>query len=354
MRPVLLWLAFVRARRYLRSIIWMVLVSAVSIVAFLIASAYFPYAKPVYVIEAETTAASVIFEGNQNVWSFDYAVACVPLSQEDQFPDLAGSGQGDASATPGDCPAGLARTIAGGRVDLVWPEDFRAELRMASRGRVAITVRAPDDTDPWAVGDLASGGDVPARLTMDRLPDRTVFYLTRRDWHAAGPLTFRGELTLGNDLATGETGYVLGGRYEVRQRPLLYGLGTSEFATIKSGPLLRGERARIEATDARDEDEEQEEEEEEKRQRELQIAGSFSPAADPQLYGFHANAISAPASAVLRTSFQGARVQSLIQPNWIDRVLADPAMLAVIAIIGLFANLTQLLSIFGLLLKSDG
>ncbi|VDC33594.1 hypothetical protein [Pseudogemmobacter humi] len=245
-------------------------------------------ARRSFLIEADTLAAVITFEGGTSHWDLGEAMLCRPLERI------------DLRAAPGSGPCD-SRRFAGsvGPVALAWNDG--ATVAITDRGARGLTLR---------ITGLAG------------LPDGSLVVLSHERLAELGALSFAGHLVLGRSALSGESGLLLSGSYEARERPLL----SSQTETVKSGVLRSGDSVRIL------EDGES-----------ALTYGHLTLPEDPDQRGLHLVGVSAPGRTALEVSYFGGRAPNLIRPNWVDRALTSPLLIAGLFLISAGAGQIQLL-----------
>jgi hypothetical protein len=117
---------------------------------------------------------------------------------------------------------------------------------------------------------------------------------------------------------------VLSGSYEAREKPLW----SEKTEVLKSGLIRRGESAAVLAETATG-------------ATMAEVYGHITPA-DGDQPGFIVGAVSAPGLVFLQLGFFGATTPTQIAPNWIDRALTSPLILALAALLSVVLSAGQI------------
>lgn len=253
------------------------------------------------VLEAQATGLNILFSGRVNDWALGQVTVCTPRQRIDSE-ILRGTGQCD-----------LRRYI----------EDERTDMRINWNEGASVLVTSP-----------TSGGLVLDVTGQSDIPDRTRIILPPLSWSKTGALTFSGRARIGNQLGSGETGMVLGGSFEVREKPLW----SDNTEVLKSGQIRRGESATVVTKNSSGE-------------KNADIFGHITNG-DPGKLGFSVGIVSAPGPVFLQLGFFGSAKPTQIAPNWIDRALTSPLILALAAVLSVVLSAGQVLSNAASVLKS--
>ena len=245
------------------------------------------------VLEAQATGLSISFSGRINDWALGPVTVCTPMQRIDLKTER-GTGQCD-----------LRRYI----------EDARTNMRINWTEGASVLVTSP-----------TSGGLVLDVTGQSDIPDRTRIILPPLSWSETGALTFSGSARIGNQLASGETGMILGGSFEVREKPLW----SDNTEVLKSGLIRRGESAGVVMKDSSSE-------------KSADIFGHITKG-DPGKLGFSVGIVSAPGPVFLQLGFFGSAKPTQVAPNWIDRALTSPLILALAAVLSIVLSAGQVLS----------
>jgi hypothetical protein len=248
------------------------------------------------VVEAQTTGLQITFSGQANDWALGNVVMCIPREKID--PSLErGAGACDARR---------------------YIEQNDEDLRINWNREASVVVTAL----------------TPGTLTLDvsgqlGIVDRTRILLDRSSWASVGALTFFGTTQVGFQLASGESKMLLSGSFEIRERPLW----SDSTEVLKSGLIRRGESAAIV----------------QQANGEIKLAEAFghiTPSPTDRL-GVTVGVVSSPAPVSLQIGFFGATVPAQITPNWMDRALTSPLILAIAALLSILLSALQIFSNFG-------
>ncbi|MFN4153897.1 MAG: hypothetical protein ACK4HF_04535 [Paracoccaceae bacterium] len=253
------------------------------------------------VVEAETTGLEITFAGQANDWALGPVTVCVPRPQIDRSLPR-GDGQCDARRY-------LERSEDSLRIN--WNQNAAVRVTSTSLGGLAFDMSGQTDVE-----------------------NRTRVILSAESWQANGALTFSGTTRIGDQLASGETHMILSGSFEMREKP--FGSETTEV--LKTGPLRRGESALIMMPT-------------EDGPMAAKVFGHITPAEDSSSR-IAVGVVSAPGQVFLQLGFYGAAVPTRISPSWVDRALASPLVLALVAIMSLVLNARQLIGYAASTLKA--
>jgi hypothetical protein len=248
------------------------------------------------VLEAQTTGLQITFSGQANDWALGSAVICTPREKIDPLLER-GAGTCDARR---------------------YIERNEENLRINWNREATVVVTALS----------------PGTLTLDvsgqsGIVDRTRILLDRSSWASVGALTFFGTTQVGFQLASGESKMLLSGSFEIRERPLW----SDSTEVLKSGLIRRGESAAI-VQQANGEI------------KMAEVFGHITPSLTDRL-GVTVGVVSSPAPVSLQIGFFGATVPAQITPNWMDRALTSPLILAIAALLSILLSALQIFSNFG-------
>lgn len=269
-------------------------------VLFVLLQAPLGFVKRSFVVDAVVTEAAIEFVGDRNAWRLEQAILCTPKSGAALRRLVA-----DAASR-----CGVAFDDAGVAPGIInWPAGSKAKLRMIPGGPLEIEATAMPGR---GAGAFAEGA---------------VLLLDADSWRATGALTFTGKATFGGAMGANQKGYLVAGRYEIREKGGLTRLVSDLSRPVKSGTLTKGDQVTIvSADDAND------------------IAVSYGHVTlvhDPKP-GFHMVAISAPRKDVMHINTYASSQAIRVRPNWIDSLGSDPLVLALVVLAAVVANLIQL------------
>jgi len=253
-----------------------------------------------FLIEARTTAFEIAFPVGGAVWGFDNATICVPLKIPS--PGIArGEGQCDDQLyEPDEAPKTV--TI-----------DWKA------KSKVRVTLRADDilEIRPEGAGGVTEGAEI--LVPVD-------------DWKRAGVAAFDGYITLGRDPGSGEQGYLLDGRYEIRERFIF---GDAASSVVKTGVFARGEVVEVATVntwqftpDA------------------TLVRGHITPFLSDGLNSLMVVAVTRAGNPQLQVTYPGVPEPRRVRSTWIDSVIANPMLLAVALLLSLSLSVVGMLEKF--------
>jgi hypothetical protein len=266
------------------------LLGLVSLVAIAAISAGFGSTRT-FVIEAQATGLNITFSGQANDWALGPVVVCTPREQI-----IRTLPRGD-----GECDARRYLEAEADSFRINWSKGASVEVTSTQPGVMALEIL--DQTD---------------------VTDKTRVILKHDSWMATGALAFNGTARIGDQLASGETKMVLSGSYDAREKPLW----STNTEVLKSGSLRRGESAAVfveTATGA----------------AMAEVFGHVTPVEGGKP-GFIVGAVSAPGPVFLQLGFFGAAAPTQIAPNWIDRALSSPLILALAALLSVVLSAGQI------------
>jgi|GEM_PF-3522258 len=240
-----------------------------------------------FVIEARTRSATITFIGGTNHWDLGTVTLCSPRPRLDP-----------RAAPQSHCnPARYAESRTD--LSLSWPEGAQVQIT----------------DDPQRGLSLRLSGSPEA-------PDGTLVWLTPEAFARLGTLSFIGHLILGRSALSGEGGLLISGSYEARERPLF----SRSTEAVKTGILRNGDSVTLREGNGP-----------------ALVFGHFSPPAEQDQHGFQLTAISAPGRTALEISYFGGKEPNLIRPNWVDRALSSPLLIAGLFLLSTGAGQIQLL-----------
>lgn len=245
-----------------------------------------------FLIEVRTAALEISFPSGGSVWGFDNATVCVPL----------------------DTPKPMEKPGDGLCDDRLYTSDVKKtvtiEWKAGSKARV--TLRADGILDIRADG---AGG----------VADKSEILVMVDDWKLAGVAAFDGDITLGRDPGSGEQGYLLGGRYEIRER-YKWGIGASSI--VKEGVFARGEVVQVielgsgESSPAR---------------------GHITPILRDGQNSLMVVAVTRAGDPQLQIAYPGVPEPRKVRSNWINSVIANPLLVAVALLLSLSLSVVGML-----------
>lgn len=169
-------------------------------------------------------------------------------------------------------------------------------------------------------------GFVLTVLNHRELGRETRIFLPRARWIDLGSLAFVGQAVLGGAAATGEDALLLGGSYEIREKPMQ----ADRTEVIKQGEIRRGEAVTLGRADRAGD------------WQDATVYGFVSPDFDIA-QAFRVGMVSGAGDNELRVAFFGGAAPVLIAPTWVDRFLSSPRILAIASIMSILLALAQYL-----------
>lgn len=245
-----------------------------------------------FVIAAETHSLKIEFGGGDNAWLLPNARVCAP------------SPNADPKAPVGGCPAGyLPVRDSGDDRSVEWTSGTVVNLRVGLDGDLEITI--------------TNGGT--AQLTEDM-----AIYVNAADWQDFGAYTFRGVIQIGEDMATGGSGYLVGGRWEARDAGVLTSWLRGVTAVVKSGEFVTGAAVTIldNATPA-------------------QVFGHFRPSSSGR--SMDLTAVTQNGRIMLSERHFGVSGPTLIKPDIVDVLVSSPVVIAATVLVSILAKISQVL-----------
>jgi hypothetical protein len=243
-----------------------------------------------FLVEARTDGLRLSFAEEGNIWRLPDAVLCLPLDRPADVPDPV---------------CGLAARPDGTR---------RERLADWSDGTVVDVTRSPDGGLRVAI--VAAGPSTP--------PEGAAFLLPAGAWRGAGALTFRGAVTIGQDMRTGARHFLREGRWEARESGPVTSMLRSVTEVVKAGTLATGSAVTvvIDGEPAR-------------------VYGHLRP--DDGAIGV--TMISQLGDTALSIRHFGLSGPSLIRPDWIDVAITSPLLLALAALFSGVAAVGQVVTL---------
>ncbi|MBN9890577.1 hypothetical protein [Salipiger abyssi] len=158
----------------------------------------------------------------------------------------------------------------------------------------------------------------------DELGEEFRIWLSRERWIELGTLAFSGQPRIGYPADTNETGLLLAGSYEFRERRPF----SVRTDAIKTGTFRRGESIRIlEAVGG----------------AAVSVFGTVSPdLAMPDVLAV--GLVAGPKKSELEASFISRASPAHISPNWVDRARNSPLILALLSVLSLIFAASQVLA----------
>lgn len=240
-----------------------------------------------WVLSTKTRGASIEFKGQNNVWPLHGATLCTPrLKPLRQPQDSKGSDNCDSRRYIATQPE---------RLLVKWSEGSAIKLR-ATRDRLEILVSSP--TDQFAARSLIL------------VPDEHLRQL--------GALSFTGTAEIGSLMSTGANAYLLEGSFAVREIGLLSKIIRRRTVVVKQGELSRGDVVTVVSGS----------------EPETMVNGfGHITFAERDSEALNIVFLSSSQSAALRINALGQDRPALLEPDWLERAIANP-FLVIIALFG--------------------
>jgi len=247
-----------------------------------------------FLIEAQTTAATIRFVGDSNIWMIPNAAICRLKAQ----PDLT------QEETNDPCDRRFYDVEKQDGLVAAWRDGMTVKATVSQRNELVIGVE----------------NDV-----MPSFQDGTKIILSPEAWREAGALTFAAQVTIGTPIGDGEINFLSGGRWEAREAGFTTGMLRSNVTeVIKSGELVRGGTATVWSGEAP-----------------AETFGHITPGAS--LGGDHMDivALSRPGDVELHLGYFGTTKPTVVRPDLIDAAISNPLLLALAIILSIFASASQ-------------
>lgn len=243
-----------------------------------------------FIVEATATGIDIRFAGQANDWHLGQATICTPRKRiERTMPRGAGA-----------CDARRYEERRGDAVRINWSPG--AEVKLSSPQPQTLVLELFGQ----------AGWD-----------DKTRIIIEKDERSALGVLSFNGTARVGNQVSSGETRTILSGTYEARERPFW----SEDTEVLKAGNVRRGESAEIMIAG------------EEGRQP-AEVFGHVSEV-EPGKPGFNVGLVSAPGPVSLQIGYFGGANPANIAPNWMDRALTSPLVLALAFLLSVILSAVQ-------------
>ncbi len=259
-------------------------------IAFLVSVALGLGAVRTIVVSAETASMEIQFSGNAEYWDFGSVVVCEPLAKIDRS-----KRRGTEICDP--------RRYAQKReiVNLNWRDGSHIVVSSTAEGSFEILLKN--------LSEYKSG---------------TILHFPRSEWSALGALSFSGFAHLGKVALTGETKLLMSGTYDIREKPFL----ANATETIKNGNFRPGEEVGLFHGDG-------------EKQSRTRVYGYVLPSLHDSKM-FQVSLVSEPGPSTIFVSYLGGEDRIEIAPNWIDRSIASPMILAISILVPVFLAIAQL------------
>lgn len=241
------------------------------------------------VISAETSSLEVQFSGEADYWDLGLATICTPLEK------LNRSAKRGASICD---PRRYEQSKE--QVSLIWKDGNKAVLSMAN-----------DDLEIQII-DASSH------------KSGTKIHLAPKALSKLGALSFSGFVSLGQVAASGETRLMRSGIYDIREKPFL----ANATETIKSGEFRPGEKVGVyQNSDG--------------APKQVRVYG-YILQQNGDARSFRVSLISESGPSNIRVNYFGGQVPIEIAPNWIDRSITSPLILALSILVPIILTIAQL------------
>lgn len=260
-------------------------------IAFLVALALGVGADRTIMISAETASMEIQFSGDADFWDFGSVTICEPLEKIDRFKK-----RGTEICDP------RRYEQKHEVVNLKWSDGSHIVVSTTMEGSLEILLRH--------VADYKAG---------------TIIHLPRDTWLALGALSFSGSAQLGQVAATGETKLLSSGAYDIREKPFL----TNATETIKNGSFRPGERVEVFQGNRKD-------------QTQTRVYGYVLPSHHDSK-NFQVSLVSETGPSTIFISYFGGEDRIEIAPNWIDRSIESPLILALSILVPFFLAISKLI-----------
>jgi hypothetical protein len=269
------------------------LVGAALVVCLFVALAVFGKSRT-FVIEAETTAASFTFQGENNDWYLAGATICRLRDQ----PDLAR--EADAAA----CDPRFYDIEDQRNVTLQWPSNAEVDVTQTNTGDLRLSLQT-DGPNGFAEG--------------------TILVVAEADWRNTGALTFSAHAIVGRPISAGAQFYLTRGTWEAREAGLITSiLRANVTEVIKTGELMRGTTASVWS-----------------ESEPVRMNGHITPASFSDNSSLKLIALSQPGDLELHLAYPGTDIPTIIRPDLVDVALSSPLLLAIAIILSMLASLSQ-------------
>jgi len=242
-----------------------------------------------FVVDATVKGLDIRFHGQSNYWDLGVVTICIPLDK----PNLR------APRGSGVCDLRRYAEMTED-VSIEWRNEASAQVEIEGDGNLILTV-----------------------VDQPNLKDGARIQLPKESWEKISVLSFVGSATLGQPAGSGETKLLLAANYQVREK-LRWSARTE---TIKLGTVRKGESVSLM----------------ERKSGEPQMAtvfGYITPslgASDAMDVGI----VSSTGRAFMAVRYFGGTAPAEIAPNWVDRTLSSPLILALTFLLSLGIGAAQ-------------
>lgn len=289
-----LWaLATLRGMQYLSTIRTCLLVAAVIALLAFVALALSGKSRT-FIIEAQTTAITLDFKGENNDWFMAGTIAC-RLRNEPDFTH---------ALNDQNCDARFYDIAEAADLTVQWPRDVQVTLTLTRKGNLRVKILT---------------------LGLPDFPEGTILIVPSSEWLEGGALTFSAEMTVGKSISDGERFYLTDGRWEARETGMITSLLRSNVTeVIKTGDFVRGATASVWSGNAP-----------------IQMNGHITPGGTPDRPLLELVAVSQPGNLELHVGYPGADIPTIIRPDLVDVALSSPLLLAIAVVLSVLASLSQ-------------
>lgn len=247
-----------------------------------------------FLIEAQTTAATIRFVGDSNIWMIPNAAICRLKLQ----PDLS------QEETSSACDRRFYNLENEESLVVAWRDGVTVKTTVSQRNELVIDV----ETD-----------------VMPSFQDGTKIILSPASWREAGALTFAAQVTIGTPIGDGEINFLSAGRWEAREAGLTTSMLRSNVTeVIKEGELVRGGTVTVWSGEAP-----------------AETFGHITPGSS--LGGDYMDiiALSRPGDVELHLGYFGTTKPTVVRPDLIDAAISNPLLLALAIILSILASASQ-------------
>jgi hypothetical protein len=243
-----------------------------------------------FLVDATVRGLDITFEGQTNYWDLGPVTLCVPLEKL------------NLRAARGDGACDARRYVEQqDDLSIEWSDGASVIVERNGATEFSLTVTG-----------------------QSTLTDRTRIVVAQDNWSMIGTLSFVGYAVLGRPAGSGETRLLLGADYQVREKP--FGSGHTE--TIKSGTVRKGESVSlIQRTTG--------------TSTLATVYGYITPSTEAT-DALDIGIVSQAGDIAMSVRFFGGDIPAEIAPNWIDRTLSSPLVLALAFLLSVGLGAVQL------------
>lgn len=263
-----------------------------------------------YIVQADTFSARVVFVGST---SKPWQVSSLTLCQ--RRTGRISAGAIDTAAAQAPCSSALYDAIELQNQIIEWPNGVAVRiLRAGPDGGIEIHIQPSSD----AVGQ-------PHLLQLGEHPvgAQDVLIIPETVWKRDGSLLFSGYLTIGAEPTSGIRDHLIAGNYEVRETLFL----RARPVSVLRGDFFSGDEVTI--FDAAGGDAET-------------VTGFIQPSPNHQGEAMRIVAYSSLGDGQMRIGRLGA-TPSIVRPNWMDRAINDPTLLALTGLLAFAVAILELI-----------